>query len=206
MRRQKRTPLPPTPCVPGGIIFFFNRSRTSLIAARPKEPVHRWLLDYIPVYSARTGSPEGRQGDLSRILSRQHLSRLLFLLAVKVNFSRRVRSADVKMYGDEYNNNIMDLIILYMYKYMRIYLLCELLHKPAIKKNEKIIRFLLLVGSVLLYMLSLILKKDIIELFFWKVYFARGNPPIYFMEFREEILNDCCTIHRDKMVDDRPTF
>lgn len=52
----------------------------------------------------------------------------------------------------------------------------------AAKKNEKIIiRFLLLIKSILLYYVTTNFKRDIIELqcFSKKVYFARGNPLIY---------------------------
>lgn len=49
---------PPYVLRAASLFFFLLRgSRISLIAARPKEPVHRWLLDYIPV------SPGRRKGD-----------------------------------------------------------------------------------------------------------------------------------------------
>jgi len=109
-------PLPPIPVCFRRHHLFFNRSRTSLIAARPKEPVHRWLLDYIPVYP----TPEGRQGDLRfpayyrADVSRDYHS---YSRWRSISLAEYAALYD-KMYGDNYNNNIMDLII---YKYIYIY-------------------------------------------------------------------------------------
>lgn len=103
--------------------------------------MHRWLLDYIPVYPARTGL---RKGD-KEIFAFPHIiaatsTAIIILTRGEGQFLSAEYAApyDDKMYEDEYNNNIMDLIILYMYKYMRIYLPCELSRKPATKKNKKI--------------------------------------------------------------------